>query len=190
MNGRSWSVCSRPSISRMQAACRNNRLPSICRSPVVSTTTRGWCSRRLLPQHQKWVVFVPAVGTTTLTGLYGEQTPGVGGSVGVDRLMSLLEPETVPPATVVILNLGVTEPLFRIATALRAANISCEVYPEDRKLKQQLKYADTVGASFAIIAGSSELERNQCQVKNLKTGEAIDVALQDCATKVAELLKA
>jgi histidyl-tRNA synthetase len=125
-----------------------------------------------------------------LTGLYGEQTPGVGGSVGVDRLMSLLEPEAVPAATVVILNMGVTEPLFRIATALRDANISCEVYPEDRKLKQQLKYADTVGATFAVIAGSSELERNQCQVKNLKTGEAFDVALLECATKVAELLRA
>jgi histidyl-tRNA synthetase len=125
-----------------------------------------------------------------LTGLYGEQTPGVGGSVGVDRLMSLLEPEAVPAATVVVLNLGVAEPLFRIATALRGASISCEVFPEERKLKQQLKYADSVGATFAIIAGSNELERGLCQVKNLRTGEAIDVPLAECASTVARLLEA
>src|SRR5690606_29827701 len=40
-----------------------------------------------------------------LTGLYGQQTPGVGGSVGVDRLMSLLEPEAKPAAQAVIVNL-------------------------------------------------------------------------------------
>src|SRR5690606_6590572 len=109
---------------------------------------------------------VPEVGSicsggryNNLTGLYGEETPGVGGSVGVDRLMSLLEPEVIPPAQVVLLNLGAPEHLFRIASALRERGVSCEVFPEERKLKQQLKFADQVGAKFAVLAGSSELER-------------------------------
>lgn len=123
-----------------------------------------------------------------LTGLYGEQTPGVGGSVGVDRLMSLLEPEVVPPAEVVILNLGAAAELFRIASSLRARNVSCEIFPEERKLKAQLKFADQVGAKFAVIAGSSELERGVCQIKNLSDGQGTDVPLSQCAEHIAALL--
>jgi len=123
-----------------------------------------------------------------LTGLYGEQTPGVGGSVGVDRLMSLLEPEVVAPAQVVLLNLGAPEHLFRIASALRERGVSCEVFPEERKLKQQLKFADQVGAKFAVLAGSSEPERGVCQVKNLSTGQGVDVPLTDVAMHLADQL--
>lgn len=123
-----------------------------------------------------------------LTGLYGEETPGVGGSVGVDRLMSLLEPEVVPPAQVVLLNLGSPEHLFRIASALRDRGVSCEVFPEERKLKQQFKFADQVGAKFAVILGSTELEKGVCQVKNLTSGESQEVALAGAAAHIAGLL--
>jgi histidyl-tRNA synthetase len=122
-----------------------------------------------------------------LTGLYGEETPGVGGSVGVDRLMSLLEPEVVPPAQVVILNLGSPEQLFRISSGLRDLGISCEVFPEERKLKAQLKFADQVGAKFVVIAGSNELERGVCQVKDLSTGQGTDVPLTECAAHIQGL---
>lgn len=123
-----------------------------------------------------------------LTGLYGEETPGVGGSVGVDRLMSLLEPEVVPAAQVVVLNLGAPEQLFRLSSALRERGISCEVFPEEKKLKQQFKFADQMGAKFAVIAGSTELERGVCQVKNLSTGESVEVALDECAIHIGGLL--
>lgn len=123
-----------------------------------------------------------------LTGLYGEETPGVGGSVGVDRLMSLLEPEVVPPAQVVLLNLGAPEQLFRLSSALRNRGVSCEVFPEERKLKAQLKFADQVGAKFVVIAGSSELERGVCQVKTMATAESKEVPLAECAEYIAALV--
>lgn len=138
---------------------------------------------------------VPEVGSicsggryNNLTGLYGEETPGVGGSVGVDRLMSLLEPEVIPPATVVILNLGTPAQLFKISSALRERGVSCEVYPEERKLKAQLKFADQVGAKFVVIAGSSELERGVCQVKELSSAQSSEIPLSECADFIAARL--
>ena len=54
---------------------------------------------------------------------------------------------------------------LRLAAALRAAGIGVEVYPEPKKLGQQLKYADRRGFRVALIAGQHEFDAGICQVK-------------------------
>ena len=50
---------------------------------------------------------------------------------------------------------------------MRAAGIGVEVYPEPKKLGQQLKYADRRGFRLALIAGENELAAGTCQIKDL-----------------------
>lgn len=66
---------------------------------------------------------------------------------------------------------------LRLASALRAAGIGAELYPEPKKLGQQLKYADRKGFRLALIAGEDELAAGTCQIKNLATGQSETVPL-------------
>ena len=53
------------------------------------------------------------------------------------------------------------------------------MYPDPKKLGQQLKYADQRGFAVALIAGSNEFEQNCCQVKDLRSGESKEVSTSD-----------
>ncbi len=131
-----------------------------------------------------------------LAGLYTKQDlPGIGASLGLDRLLAAMEElgmiERVRTPADVLIAFFDRERLndyLRIAAQLRAAGIGVEVYPEPRKLGQQLKYADQRGFRFAIIAGNRELDANSCQVKNLHTGTSDDCSLADGARAVIAAL--
>ena len=58
---------------------------------------------------------------------------------------------------------------LRLAAQLRAAGFGVEVFPEPKKLGQQLKYADRRGFRVAIVAGENEFAAGNVQVKNLAT---------------------
>ena len=51
------------------------------------------------------------------------------------------------------------------------------MYPEPKKLGQQLKYADRRGFRVALVAGEDELARRTCQVKDLRTGDSQEASL-------------
>ena len=112
-----------------------------------------------------------------LTGLYTKQhLPGIGASLGLDRLLAALEqlgliPKTVSSADVFIplFDANRINDYFQLASIVRNAGWSAEVYPEAKKLGQQLKYADQRGYRIALIAGSQELELGEVQIKNLAT---------------------
>jgi histidyl-tRNA synthetase len=62
-----------------------------------------------------------------------------------------------------------------------------EIFPESKKLGAQLKYADRRGFRLALIAGDDELDRQSCQIKDLRQGGQRDVSL---ANEGADLLAA
>ena len=72
---------------------------------------------------------------------------------------------------------------------VRGAGIGVEVFPEAKKLGQQLKYADQRGFRVALIAGSREFQAGQCQVKDLQSGESETCALADGAVAVIEAIR-
>ena len=76
-----------------------------------------------------------------------------------------------------------------LAKNLRAAGIGVEVYPDAKKLGQQLKFADKRGFRIALIAGDQEFERGEVQVKDLQSGEATDQSLADDAAAVVSQVK-
>jgi histidyl-tRNA synthetase len=110
-----------------------------------------------------------------LAALYTKQRlPGVGASLGLDRLLAAMEemkllPDVATPAPVLIVqfspaNLGEYQKMGR---TLRAEGIGVEVYPEAKKIGQQLQYAEKRGFNVALIAGSDEFAKGVWKLKNL-----------------------
>ena len=131
-----------------------------------------------------------------LAGLYtSQQLPGVGASLGLDRLLAAMEElgriePTHTPAEIFI-------PLFvadrrndylRLAAGLRTAGFGVELYPEAKKLGKQLQYADRRGFRVALIIGTDEFSAGQCQVKNLAKGESTTVELTEVAAEIRRQL--
>lgn len=128
---------------------------------------------------------LPSIGSVCSGGRYDDlagiytkrELPGIGASLGLDRLLAAMEEldmiETVrTPAPVLIPYFDKTRlhDYLQLAAALRAAGIGTEVYPEPKKLGQQLKYADRRGFRVALILGEDEFQTQVCQVKNLASG--------------------
>ena len=72
---------------------------------------------------------------------------------------------------------------------MRAAGIGVEVFPEPKKLGQQLKYADRRGFRVALIAGADEFATGVCQVKDLEHARQQDVPLEPDAQSMIEAVR-
>ena len=148
---------------------------------------------------------LPAIGSVcsggrydNLAGLYTTQElPGIGASLGLDRLLAAMEElgmveKVATPAPVFIpyFDKDRLHDYLRLAAALRAAGIGVEVFPEPKKLGQQLKYADRRGFRVALIAGENEFDAGVCQVKDLARAQQQDVPLVPDAAEVIAAVKA
>jgi histidyl-tRNA synthetase len=145
----------------------------------------------------------PTIGSICSGGRYDnlaslfthQKLPGVGASLGLDRLLAALEnmgqlSNSSTPAHVLIVyfqedRLG---DYLRIGRALRTAGISAEVFPEAKGVGKQLKYADRKGFRVALIAGEDEFRSGQWQVKDLKAAQQATVAESNLVPHVRELL--
>ncbi|MFM8413440.1 MAG: histidine--tRNA ligase [Planctomycetota bacterium] len=121
-----------------------------------------------------------------LAGLYTKQPlPGVGASLGIDRLLAGLEelglaagPET--PADLFLAHFDPSRlaDYLAIAAALRRAGVAVEFFPEPRKLGQQLKLADKRGFPAALVIGGDEFAAGQAQFKDMVAQTAITIDWQ------------
>ncbi len=148
---------------------------------------------------------LPTIGSVCSGGRYdnlaalytNQELPGIGASLGLDRLLAAMEELGLVP------KVGTTAQVFipyfaaerlhdylRLAAQLRAAGIGVEVYPDAKRLGQQLKYADRRGFRVALIAGEDELAAGQCQVKDLQAGTSQTVKLQANAEEVIAAVRA
>ena len=115
-----------------------------------------------------------------LTGIFGlPDLSGVGISFGADRIYDVLTglelfPASLESATQLLFAvMGEAELKYVIpaAKALREAGVSVEIYPDVTKLKKQFDYADRKSIPFISINGSTEIESNTLNIKNLTSGE-------------------
>jgi histidyl-tRNA synthetase len=121
-----------------------------------------------------------------LAGLYTKQPlPGVGASLGIDRLLAGLEelgqgggPETPAEVFLAYFDAAHLADYLRIATALRRAGIAVEFFPEPKKLGQQLKLASKRGIPAALVIGGDEFAAGTAQLKDMAAGTATTVAWQ------------
>lgn len=91
-----------------------------------------------------------------------ESVPGVGGSIGLDRLLVYLEDREIGASRKVLLPLedeAKAHALFMVASRLRDAGVQCEVYPEPHKIKRQFDYATRWGFSHLVFINNDNTLR-------------------------------
>jgi histidyl-tRNA synthetase len=108
----------------------------------------------------------------------GEDRPGVGLAVGLERTILLLEQRQVRPDAgdgVDLYWIALGERAEKAAPGmihrLRSAGIAVERDYQGRKTKTLFKAADRLGARYAAIVGDDELDRGVIALKRLDTGE-------------------
>ena len=120
-----------------------------------------------------------------LTGIFGwKGVSGVGISFGADRIFEVLSelnlfPESATSGTQVLLvQFGgeTTSAAFQLLKQIRNAGISCEMYPDDAKLKKQFKYADDNKIPFVVVVGEDEVKSGMWQLRNMVTGDQLAVS--------------
>ncbi len=119
-----------------------------------------------------------------LTSVFGiDGLSGVGISFGADRIYDVLTQTNRFPYTeacftkVMFINFGKKETnyILPLIKKLRNKSINCELYPDNAKIKKQMAYADSKKIPFVIIAGESEMQQNIYTIKNMVSGEQMQM---------------
>jgi histidyl-tRNA synthetase len=153
--------------------------------------------------YETFLTDLPGIGSIcsggrydSLASLYTKQVlPGVGASLGLDRLLAALEElrlidktGTTAPVLIVQFQAERLGDYQRLARELRAVGVGVEVFPEAKKIGPQLAYADKRGFRLALIAGPDEFEKGVWQVKDLKAGQANLVKSEELVAAVRGLV--
>jgi len=121
-----------------------------------------------------------------LTNSFGlKNMSGIGVSFGFDRLYLVLDELDLFPINinlnteVLFVNLGnesVDIALNKI-NKLRLKGVIGEIYPINIKLSKQLNYANKKKIPFVVIIGDEEIKNKKITLKNMSTGEQVQILL-------------
>lgn len=130
-----------------------------------------------------------------MSQLGGQDLSGIGFGLGVDRTLLALaaEGKSVGATTRCdVFGVGLSEAaklrLAVLAGRLRAAGVRVDLAYGDRGLKGAMRAADRSGAVVALVAGDRDLAAGTVGVKNLATGEQVDVPIDDVVAQVLDRL--
>ncbi len=117
-------------------------------------------------------------------------TPGVGFASGLDRVVELVqaagtEVSAAPAAEVVVLgDTGLEVVVAEVARICRSAR-SVAVDYEAKSLKAKMKSANKLGARWVVLITAGEAERRIAQLKEMASGEQVEVAWADLPAHLA-----
>lgn len=116
----------------------------------------------------------------------GPPIPGVGFGLGKERLLMLMEANGVEipkpsDCDVFIATMGEAAKLYgqKLLFNLRRNGIKCQIDDLQRNFKGQFKYADRLGAKYAVVIGDNELETGVATLKDMEKGEQSEVKFAD-----------
>lgn len=128
--------------------------------------------------------------------LGGKPTPGVGFATGLERIvLNLKKQEIAVPApqsvSIFIAYVGdeAKDEVIRLASQLRRAGIGAATSVGGKSLKAQLRQANNLGASYAVIIGDEELHTKTILLRNMARGEQERVALDDLIPRLRSKLE-
>lgn len=106
--------------------------------------------------------------------------PGVGGSIGLDRLVAALldQSQGSTPARsgvfIVPTEEGFESWIFQVAHYFRHLGLTAEISVKSGKLGKQFALADKLQRAFALVIGPDEFKSQTVTLKDLTSGEQID----------------
>ncbi len=125
----------------------------------------------------------------------GDDKPGVGLGLGLERTLLLLESQGVKPdlgnrSDVYIVALGerAEQAAPGLAQRLRDAGIAADRDYLGRKTKAQFKAAERSGARYAAVLGDDELDRGEISLRPMAGGEQTAVKLSELADAIKKLI--
>ncbi len=153
--------------------------------------------------YETYLDALPGIGSVCSGGRYddlaelftSQPLPGVGASLGLDRLLAAMEElhltaadTSTAPVLVTFFDATRSLDYLTIARRLRTEGIACEVFPDARPLGKQLKYADRKGFRVAVIAGADEFDEGAWQIKDLRDGERHRASDDNLASTILDIL--
>jgi histidyl-tRNA synthetase len=155
--------------------------------------------------YETFLTDLPGIGSIcsggrydSLSSLFTKQSlPGVGASLGLDRLLVAMQelhllPTATTPADVLMVQFS-TDRLGeyqQMARMLRAQGIGVEIFPDAKKVGQQLQYAEKRGFRAALIAGPDEFAQGTWKVKDLARRQESAVPTVEVANAIQTILAA
>jgi histidyl-tRNA synthetase len=113
-------------------------------------------------------------------------SPGIGFSIGEDRLVTIVEGEqSSVPLDLFIAPMGdaALRQAAIMARDFRRAGHSVDI--AEGKLKRALELANKLAARYTLIVGDNEMAAGRYALKNMSTGEQLDLTQDEIAAKLA-----
>lgn len=128
-----------------------------------------------------------------VSDLGGPEVPGIGFAVGFERLVACLpeEKKDIFKTDLFIAALGAQAQklAFSLTNELRRTGISAEMDYSDKSLKSQLKRADKLNSSFALIFGDKEIEEKQVVLRNMLTKDQQTIPLDGLLESIIKIIR-
>ncbi len=126
--------------------------------------------------------------------LGGNHVPSLGFGMGIERLMLVLENQGIklPEAKrcdLYIAPIGDAASLKAAALvqALRQSGVAAQFDVAGRSVKAQMKYANKLGVRFTAVIGDDDLANGVVTVKNMDSGETVEIAIDEFDEEFLEL---
>jgi len=145
----------------------------------------------------------PHIGSVNGGGRYdnligtfsGQDIPAVGITVGLDRILVAAQEAGLLTThssltDVMIVNFfdDTLKESVKVSTILRNNGISTELYLDKKKITKQFDYANKQGIPIVIVIGKDDVERGVVQIKIMKSGEQIEVKIDEILHHVKKIL--
>lgn len=142
---------------------------------------------------------LPSIGSVcsggrydNLAGLYmKEKISGVGSSIGLDRLIAGLEQLGIiskkgsfVDLEIFCMDSSLAVEYQGLAQKLRNSGISCEVFPDAKKIGQQYNVTDKKGIKWGILMNAENAKQGVFILKNLETREQFENCTVEQAVKI------
>lgn len=123
----------------------------------------------------------------------GPSVPGVGYALGVERILLTMESQGLSfpdcgklDVFVVSADRSCEQESFDLLFSLRRSGLNTDKDYLGRSLKAQMKFAGKTGCRFVAILGSNELSRGVVGVKDMASGEQVEIDLKDLVAEIKE----
>ena len=127
--------------------------------------------------------------------LYRQKTNGVGGGIGIDRVVELMKQQEIAPfpksgAKIFLIHIGeeAKKKNFVIFEELRKAGIKAIESLGKESLKSQLRAADKAKVLLTLIVGQKEVFEESVIIRNMETGNQEAVSVKRMAEEVKKRL--
>ena len=125
--------------------------------------------------------------------LGGKPTPAVGFAAGLERILIAMNEvdidQTIQADKIYLIGLGdaVRPTMLKILGEARKAGLNMEFDSLRRSVKSQMREANKIGASLAIILGDKELKDKSAQIKNLNNGQQESIPIDSIISYIQGL---